>query len=140
MSGHHHHSHGLFPEPDPHDPWSMMGVAMVGMALQEMAEREEHERRARLTPWERAEEDRRAREAADNAWRLLAKFLLVSVAILAGLLALWGVISLIQWLFHMLTSILQSLTEFAAFLLQWAHYLLQVTVRWVSSLMPISAP
>ena len=61
---HHHHSDGPF---DPDDPLTGMGIAMVGMALQEAAEEEERERRARLSPWQRAEEDRRSREVAQHA-------------------------------------------------------------------------
>ena len=80
MSDHHHHHDPL----DPDDPMSMMGVAMIGMALQEMAEREEHERRASLSPWERAAEDRRYREAAELAWRVVG-LIFLGMAVLACL-------------------------------------------------------
>jgi hypothetical protein len=60
----HRHSHGPF---DPDDPLTGLGIAMVGMALQEAAEEEERQRRARLTPWQRAEEDRRSKELAGAA-------------------------------------------------------------------------
>lgn len=60
----HDHSHEPFPPFDSDDPLSMMGAAMVGMSLQEMAEEEERERRAGLTAWQRTAEDRRARELA----------------------------------------------------------------------------
>ena len=69
MSGH-HHSKGPFSPPDLDDPLTGLGFAMVGMALQEAAEEEERQRRARLTPWQRAAEDRRNKELADKAWSI----------------------------------------------------------------------
>ncbi len=73
MSDHHHHD-GPFPPFDSDDPLAIMGAAMVGMTLQEMAEQEERERRARLSPWQRDAEDRRARELSP----------LIVVAVVAG--------------------------------------------------------
>ncbi len=63
MSDHDHH-HGPFPPFDSDDPLAMIGAAMVGMTLQEMAQEEERERRAGLSPWQRAAEDRRSKELA----------------------------------------------------------------------------
>ncbi len=65
----HHHSKGVFPTFDSDDPLSMMGLAMVGMTLEEMAEQEERERRAQLAPWQRAAEDEHNRELQRKAWR-----------------------------------------------------------------------
>jgi len=86
MSGH-DHTRGPFPSPDSSDPLSMMGVAMVGMALEEVAEQEERERRARLNPWQRAEEDRRNREVAEKAW-LVVRVVVVGGALLMCLFML----------------------------------------------------
>ncbi len=58
----HQHSKDTFSPFDSDDPLTMMGAAMVGMALEEAAEQEERQRRARLTPAQRAAEDQRAKE------------------------------------------------------------------------------
>ncbi len=80
----HHHSEGPF---DPDDPLTGMGIAMVGMALQEAAEEEERQRRARLSPWQRAEENRRARELADKAWPTAGLVFVVGVLLICLLLS-----------------------------------------------------
>ncbi len=74
MSTQHHHNQGPF---DPDDPLTGMGIAMVGMALQEAAEEEERQRRARLTPWERAAEDARSQESRRKAWIFVGVALLI---------------------------------------------------------------
>ncbi len=95
MSGH-HLSSGPFPGIDSDDPLAMMGVAMVGMTLQELAEQEERRRRASLTPWQRAAEDRRNAEMARRVWLVLGIFGVLCIAGLSALIvvnALAGILS-----------------------------------------------
>lgn len=80
----HHHPDGPF---DPDDPLTGMGIAMVGMALQEAAEEEELQRRAQLTPWQRAEEDRRNKELAEKAWAIVAVVVVMGLVFFACLLS-----------------------------------------------------
>ncbi len=58
----HQHAKDSFSPFGSDDPLTMMGAAMVGMALEEAAEQEERQRRARLTPAQRAAEDQRGKE------------------------------------------------------------------------------
>ncbi len=86
----HHHSKGPFPAFDSDDPLSMMGVAMVGMTLQAMAEQEERERRARLTPWQRRAEDERNRELQRKVWLYVGILLLVFIFLMCVIFPLFA--------------------------------------------------